>query len=133
MLAKRLANGVKVLAKIEGGTAIFLPVTLNNQLTTRYKLDTGAAVTHLTLADAKQLGFDQGSDGVILEQADGIAGSYDTLLFDLHEFNVGTTAPVQNLSVKAYDTPYGFIGSDYLQHFVLTLNYRDQYIILSSH
>ena len=131
-LAKRLEHGVKIPAEIVDGTAIFLPVRLNGRLNGRYKLDTGAAVTHLTLADATRLGMTSEAEGVRVDKSEGIGGSYDVLLFDLREFEVGAASPVEHLPVKAYETAYGFIGADFLQHFNLTLNYADEFIVLST-
>lgn len=128
-LEKRKQEGINLELTLTEGTAPYLPVWLNNKLMGRYKLDTGAGMSHIPCADLNSLGISADSPDVVTREASSLGGTYTVLKTRLDTFSLGPALEISNFEINAYDCQYGFIGSDYLRNYVVTLNYREQYAV----
>ncbi|MCK5116664.1 MAG: aspartyl protease family protein [Candidatus Aegiribacteria sp.] len=130
-LEKRKQNGTVLKLTLLEETTPFLRVWLNGTPKGDYKLDTGAGTTQLPLEDLTSLGIKEGNPSVNVQQSSSLGGSYRVLETRLESFSLAPEMEIKDLRVKAYECKYGFIGGDYLRNFVVTLNYKDRYIVLT--
>ena len=113
------------------GALVIVPVTLNGSLTANLALDTGATTTMVSRRIARSLRLaPEGSRMMV-----GIGGSVMTPVARLESVKVGD-AEVPNLIVSIHDfsnTPKfeGLLGSDFLQHFEISLDARKRQLLLT--
>ena len=113
------------------GALVIVPVILNGFLTANLALDTGATTTMVSRRIARSLRLaPEGSRMMV-----GIGGSVMTPIARLESVKVGN-AEVPNLIVSIHDfsnTPKfeGLLGSDFLQHFEISLDARKRQLFLT--
>lgn len=130
-LERRVASGRSVDLILRNGTTPFVAVRINGTLRREYKLDTGAAVTHVPLHDIAALGMDADNGGFSSMEAVGIGGTYTVLQGSVDSFSVCPGLEIADLSIKSYEAEYGFVGANYLRNFTVTLDYGNGRIILN--
>jgi len=106
------------------GALVIVPVTLNGYLAANLALDTGATTTMVSRRIARSLRLTPEGSRMMV----GIGGSVMTPVARLESVKVGN-AEVPNLTVAIHDfftTPKfeGLLGSDFLQHFEISLDAR---------
>lgn len=128
-LAERRQNGYTFDLHLIENTAPYVSLTINDTLKVenKYKVDTGAGKTYLRLQDIQKLGISLNS----LEESKGssLAGSYKKYNGTIKSISLGNSITKKNVKIGAYETPIGFLGSDFLSNYVVTLNYPKKEII----
>ena len=124
--------GNRISVPIEtNGALVIVSVTFNSSLTANLALDTGATTTMVSRRIARNLGLATlGSRAMV-----GIGGSVTTPVARLQSVKVGA-AEVSNLIVSIHDfsnSPRfeGLLGSDFLQHFEISLDARKRQLFLT--
>jgi predicted aspartyl protease len=130
-LQDRKAQGETVELAMRSDTTPFMSVLLNGMLQREYKLDTGAGETYIPSEDLTLLGIDLEDPQLLRSEVNSSGGSYTVIETCLDSFSVGPGLEVANLPIRSYQAEYGFIGANYLRNFILTLNYKERYVILS--
>ncbi len=130
-LEVRKQNGIELNLTLKEEVSPFMNVWLNDSPMGKYKLDTGAGITHLPSTDLRSLGLNEGAPSVSAQQSSGLGGNYKVLKTHLESFSLDSGLVVKNLCVKVYDSEYGFIGGNYLRNFIVSLNYLNGYVILA--
>lgn len=124
-------TGVSFPLHLVGGTAPYLSVELDGKLklVNEYKLDTGAAKTHLRLQDLESLGYQISK----LKKSDGqsLGGKYVKVETRLQSMSIGNGISKQNFDVFAYSSKIGFIGADFFDQLRLSLNYERSEIVVT--
>lgn len=129
-LASRQAAGVHLPLILKGAMSPFLAVNINNRVNCEFKLDTGAGITQIPKSDLILIEQTTENHPIIEEEKNGLAGTYKVVRTTIDSFSLGAGLEVQRLPVQSYECDYGFIGANYLRHFALTLNYKEQYVIV---
>jgi len=115
---------------ILGTSLVSLPVTINDRSTFLFLLDTGSSRTILSSAAADRLGIPKERKMTMLTAGGGLAGSLRTLeslqvadaCLDDVEIGVADVPLMQRLHVD------GILGSDYLRHFKVTIDYDNEVV-----
>jgi predicted aspartyl protease len=122
----------KVSVPIEtNGALVIVPVTFNGSLVANLALDTGATTTMISRRIARSLRLAPEGSRMMM----GIGGSVMTPVARLESVRVGD-AEIPNLMVSIHDfsnTPKfeGLLGSDFLQHFEISLDARKRQLFLT--
>jgi predicted aspartyl protease len=116
------------------GASVIVPVTLNRRLKTFLALDTGATTTMISHRIANNLGLRTDGPRVV---ATTVNGHVSIPLARLGSIKVGE-AEVHNLAVTVHDlSPAtrvdGLLGLDFLKRFHVSIDSRNQHLILAPH
>ncbi|MGH7827741.1 MAG: retroviral-like aspartic protease family protein [Candidatus Binatia bacterium] len=125
------SDAIKVPVQMTGASVI-VPVTLNRRLKAFLALDTGATTTMISHRVAKRLGLRTDGPRVV---ATTVTGHVSIPLARLGSIKVGD-AEVYNLSVTVHDlSPAtrvdGLLGLDFLKRFHVSIDSRNQLLILA--
>ena len=71
----------------------------------------------------------ENTGGVEKITSKSLAGEYTTITTKITSFSAGKGLEVKDLQIKAYESEVGFIGANYLSNFIITLNYKEKYIL----
>jgi len=111
---------------------VVVEAILNEQLTARFMVDSGASMTMISRATAKELGIDleQILPTISLET---VSDTIYAPVVVLNSLNVGGMQ-VRNLTVVVYDQPLsgrpGLLGLNYLRHFRFAVDMQERVLLL---
>ena len=97
------------------------------------KVDTGTALSLIPLPIFKKLGLSPDSPRVEITEMKGLEGPYKVLKAVVDSLSLGEGLEVEGMRVGSYATEIGFLGTDYLHHFRLTLDLNGGELILSKY
>ncbi len=133
MSLKKLRKEGKIVSIKLSGHTPFVNLRVGERLNTPAKVDTGTALSFVPLGIFEELGLTEGSPQVEKTEMEGLEGPYKVLKARVDSLSLGKGLEVTGMRIGSYATEIGFLGTDYLHHFCLTLDLNGKEMILKKY
>jgi len=132
-LNNRLLTGIKIPIKFNKNAPNipYVRVTINDSVNGEYIFDTGVPITHLSYNDFQAIGLTKDIQKMQKKSKNILGSKFETLYTNISSFSINDSLKIMNFKICTCDNCDGLIGNNFLSNFIVTLNYKEKYILFN--
>lgn len=130
-LAERLSSGVKIPIKFNQNAPNipYISVTINDSILADYIFDTGVPITILSYKDFFSLGLQEDIKNMEKKSKNILNHSFETYTTTVSTFGFDNFIKIHDIEIETCENCNGLIGNNFISNFIITLNYKETYIL----
>ena len=135
-LSSLLKSGIKIPIKFSDSNSNvpYLNVTINDTVSNSYLFDTGVPLTHLTYTDFQAIGLSKDMKTVKKTTNHILGSTFEEYVTNISSFALHDSLKIENIETAAsYEGCPGLIGNNFISNYIVTLNYKEKYILFNKY
>ena len=134
-LSSLLNSGIKIPIKFSDSSSNvpYLNVTINDSVSNSYLFDTGVPLTHLTYTDFQAIGLSKDMKKVKRITNHILGSTFQEYVTNISSFALHDSLRIENIEIASYEGCPGLIGNNFISNYIVTLNYKEKYILFNKY
>ena len=96
-----------------------------------YIFDTGVPITHLTYSDFQAIGLTKDIQNMQKKSKNILGSKFEIYYTNISAFALNDSLRIINFKIGTFENCNGLIGNNFLSNFIVTLNYKEKYILFN--
>ena len=130
-LKYRLSSGIKTSLNFthDAPNIPYVHVTFNDSIFSNYIFDTGVPITTLSYNDFTILGLHNEVKSLEKKSKNILGNNFETYSTTISTFGLDNLLKLSNIKIESCENCSGLIGNNFISKFIITLNYKESYLI----
>jgi len=130
-LDARLFSSIKIPIKFNKNAPNipYISVTINDSINGEYIFDTGVPITYLTYSDFQAIGLMKDMQNIQKKSKNILGSKFETFYTNISSFALNDSLKIMNFKIGTFENCNGLIGNNFISNFIITLNYKEKYIL----